>query len=213
VDGNIKTNSVIDDPINNPSRTDPNANPANDLSVALFDRVQRSRIEDAQPRNKVSLAFNYAIKKFDFMVRAVRFGETVLLALADPASKKPTGVYWNDFGLGADQTFKARITTDLVVSYKVCSGVGVSVGANNLFDVYPDRLFIDPRNNPQAVYANPTTTTGADGKTIGGYAAGRDLTNRGRFLFGSNQFGSNGRFLFARANFDIGQLLKCVTKK
>jgi iron complex outermembrane recepter protein len=175
--------------------------------------VQKSRIEDAQPRNKVSLTFNYAIKKFDFLIRAVRFGETVLLSNIDPNAVNGSGVYWNDVALGADQTFKAKITTDLVISYKVCNGVGVSVGANNLFDVYPDRLFIDPRNDPQAVYANPIQSSLGTSKTTGGYAAGRDLTNRGRFLFGSNQFGSNGRFLFARANFDIGQMFKCVIKK
>lgn len=213
VDGGIKTNSVIDDAANNPSRTDPTKNPANDLSIALFDRVQRSRIENAQPRNKVSIALNYSIKKFEFLVRAVRFGETVLLSAIDPAAVNGAGVYWNDVALGADQTFKAKITTDLVISYKVCSGVGVSVGANNLFDVYPDRLFLDPRNDPQAVYANPIQSSLGTSKTTGGYSAGRDLTNRGRFLFGSNQFGSNGRFLFARANFDLGQMFKCVTKK
>ena len=213
VDGGIKTNSVIDDPANNPSRTDPAKNPANDLSIALFDRVQRSRIEDAQPRNKVSLAFNYVIKKFDFLVRAVRFGETVLLSAIDPAAVNGSGVYWNDVALGADQTFSAKITTDLVVSYKVCDGVGVSVGANNLFDVYPDRIFLDPRNDPQAVYANPIQSSLGTAKTTGGYNAGRDLTNRGRFLFGSNQFGSNGRFLFARANFDLGQMFKCIKNK
>ncbi len=213
VDGGIKTNSVIDDAANNPSRTDPTKNPANDLSIALFDRVQKSRIENAQPRNKVSLAFNYSVKKFDFLVRAVRFGETVLLSNVDPAAVNGAGIYWNDVALGADQTFKAKVTTDLVISYKVCNGVGVSVGANNLFDVYPDQLFIDSRNDPQAVYANPLQSSLGTSKTSGGYAAGRDLSNRGRFLFGSNQFGSNGRFLFARANFDLGQMFKCVTKK
>jgi iron complex outermembrane recepter protein len=213
VDGGIKTNSVIDAAANNPSLTDPSKNPANDLSIALFDRVQKSRIENAQPRNKVSLAFNYSVKKFDFLVRAVRFGETVLLSNVDPAAVNGAGVYWNDVGLGADQTFKAKVTTDLVISYKVCEGITVSAGANNLFDVYPDRLFIDSRNDPSAVYANPIQSSLGTSKTSGGYAAGRDLTNRGRFLFGSNQFGSNGRFLFARANMDLGQIVKYVKKK
>ena len=45
-------------------------------------------------------------------------------------------------------------------------------------------------------------------KTGGGYGAGRDASNRGRFLFTTSQFGFNGRFLFARLNVDIGQLFK-----
>jgi iron complex outermembrane recepter protein len=208
--GNINSNSVIDDPANNPSLTDPTKNPANDLSFALFDRTQRSRIEVAQPKSKINLSVNYTINKFDFLVRAVRFGETVLLSNVDPASVNGSGVYWNDVALQADQTFKAKITTDLVVSLRAFDGIVFSVGANNLFDVYPDRLFVDPRNDLQAVYGNPVTSALGTAKTTGGYAAGRDLTNRGRFLFGANQFGSNGRFLFARAAVDIGQLAKGI---
>ncbi len=213
VDGGIKTNSVIDDAVNNPSRTDPTRNPANDLSIALFDRVQKSRIEVAQPRSKFNATFSYSLKRFDFLVRAVRFGETVLLSAIDPAAVNGAGVYWNDVALGADQTFKAKITTDLVVTCRLNSAVSVAVGANNLFDVYPDRLFLDPRNDQQAVYANPIQSALGTTKTTGGYSAGRDLTNRGRFLFGSNQFGSNGRFLFARVNLDISQFKNSFKKK
>ncbi len=211
--GGIKTNSVIEADVNNPSRTDATKNPANDLSVALFDRVQKSRIENAQPQSKINLTLNYKIKKFDFLVRAVRFGETVLLSAIDPAAVNGSGVYWNDVAIEADQTFKAKITTDVVVSYKLCSGVGVSVGANNLFDVYPDRLFLSPKNDLQQVYANPVQSSVTTSKSTGGYSAGRDLTNRGRFLFGSNQFGSNGRFLFARIDLNVYDLVKCVNKK
>ena len=210
VDGALHTNSVIDQPVNNPSTTDPqNNNPANDLSVLLFDRVQRSRIENAQPKNKINLTANYTIKKFDVLVRAVRFGQTVLLSATNPTATKSNGVYWNDVALGADQTFSAKITTDLVVTYRFCPAVSISVGANNLFDVYPDRIFIDPRNDPSAVYANPTSPTAlSTTKTDGGYSAGRDLSNRGRFLYGSNQFGSNGRYVFGRLNVDLVKLTK-----
>lgn len=213
VDGAIHTNSVIDAPANNPSLTDPSKNPANDLSFSLFDRVQRSRIETAQPKSKINLTVGYSIKKFDFSVRAVRFGETVLLSATDPRSVNGSGVYWNDVALGADQTFKAKITTDVVVTYRFCPAVSLTLGANNIFDVYPDRIFIDPRNDQAAVYGNPNNpTTLSTSKTEGGYSAGRDLSNRGRFLFGSNQFGSNGRYLFGRMNVDVAALAKCFKK-
>ena len=213
VQGGIKTNSVIDAPVNNPSLTDPTKNPANDLSVALFDRLQKSRIEDAQPKSKINLTFNYDFKKFSFLVRAVRFGETVLVSNTDPKAVNGSGVYWNDVALNADQTFKARITTDLVVTYRYCSAISFSAGANNIFDVYPDRLFIDPRNDPQAVIGNPNQSALGTSKTTGGYSAGRDLTNRGRFLYGANQFGFNGRYIFGRINIDVCQLKDCFKKK
>ncbi len=213
VDGAIKTNSVIDAPANNPSLTDPSKNPANDLKIALFDRVQKSRIEDAQPKSKINFTASYDIKKFSFLWRSVRFGETVLLSNTDPKAVNGSGVYWNDVALGADQTFKAKITTDVVVTYRYCEAISFSIGANNIFDVYPDKLFLDPRNDASFVYNNPVQSSLGTSKTTGGYSAGRDLTNRGRFLYGSNQFGSNGRYIFARVSLDVAKLKGCCKKK
>ncbi len=208
--GGLNTNSVIDDPKNNPSQGDNNLNPANDLSYALFDRQQKSRIEVLQPRSKMNLTFNYSLKSWNFLARVVRFGEISFVNNLDPTSKNPnTGVFFNDLGLGVDQTFGARATTDLVVSYNFCPGVTLSAGGNNIFDIYPDRVFIDARNDPAAVYANPVQSTLTTSKTTGGYNAGRDASNRGRFLFNANQFGFNGRYLFARLSIEVGQLKNC----
>ena len=204
--GGLHTNSVIEDPKNNPSTTDPTANPANDLALTLFDRQQRGRIETAQPRSKINLTATYNWRKWDFLVRAVRFGEVEFLNNVDPGlTNKSTGAWFNDIAFGTDQVFGARITTDLVISYKLVKGLTLSAGANNLFDVYPDRIFIDPRNELSTVYANPVQ--GAN-KTPGGYNSGRDASNRGRNLFGPNQFGFNGRFLFTRITVDVDQLGK-----
>jgi len=201
--GGLHTNSVIDNPKNNPSVTDPNANPANDLALTLFDRQQRGRIETGQPRDKINFTFDYSFKRWDFLVRAVRFGDVQYLHNIDPALvNKNTGAFFNDIGLGTDQVFKAKITTDLVITYGFRNGITISGGANNIFDVYPDRVFVDPRNNLQTVHDNPIA--GAN-KAPGGYNSARDASNRGRILFGPNQFGYNGRFLFTRVNFEFGQ--------
>ena len=204
--GEINTNSVIDKPENNPSETDPTKNPANDLKNSLFDRLQRSRIEVAQPKSKINITLTYDLKAFNFLVRTVRFGEVAYLHNIDPASVQTNGVYWNDVGLGTDQQFSPKWVTDLVVTFKATKGLSIAVGSNNVFDVYPDRIYIDPRNEPSAYYNTPVTT--GTNKTTGGYNAARDASNRGRFLFNTYQFGANGRFLFARLNVDIGELSK-----
>jgi iron complex outermembrane recepter protein len=205
--GPLQTNSVIDDPKNNPSLEDETKNPANDLSTALFDRQQRSRIEVAQPQSKINLTFTYDLRKWNFLARTVRFGSVQYVHNVDPASiSEATGAYWNDVGLGTDQTFDARWTTDVVVTFRPKTGIAFSVGANNLFDVYPQRIFIDPRNDPSAVYANPVQGALGTEKSTGGYNAARDASNRGRFLFNANQFGFNGRFLFARIAIDVHEL-------
>jgi iron complex outermembrane receptor protein len=201
--GSLHTNSVIDNPKNNPSKNNPGANPANDLALTLFDRQQRGRIETGQPQNKINLTLSYNLKRWDFLARAVRFGSVQFLNNIDPGLvNKNTGAYFNDIAPGSDQVFSAKVTTDVVVSYKCARGVMLSVGGNNIFDVYPDRFFVDPRNDLQAVHNNPIQ--GAN-KTAGGYNSGRDASNRGRFLFGTNQFGYNGRFLFTRIVLDISQ--------
>jgi iron complex outermembrane receptor protein len=201
--GPLHTNSVIDDPKNNPSLGNKAANPANDLAATLFDRQQRGRIETGQPQNKINLTAAYRLHQWDFLVRAVRFGKVQFLNNIDPGLINPTnGTFFNDIGLGTDQVFSAKITTDAVVSYKTSPGVTLSIGGNNIFDVYPDKVFIDPRNDLQKVHDNPIQ--GAN-KTPGGYNSGRDASNRGRLLFGTNQFGYNGRFLFTRIVLDISR--------
>jgi len=207
--GRLHTNSVIDDPRYNPSLGNKAANPANDLAATLFDRQQRGRIETGQPQNKINLTASYNIGGWDFLIRSVRFGKVQFLNNIDPTLANPTnGAYFNDIGLGTDQVFRAKITTDVVVSYRTSPGVTLSIGANNIFDIYPDRVFVDPRNSLQAVHDNPIA--GAN-KAPGGYNSARDASNRGRLLFGTNQFGFNGRFLFARVVLDVSRLEKRPT--
>lgn len=211
--GPINTNSVIENAENNPSESDPNANPANDFKNALFDRQQRSRIEVAQPRSKLNFTFTYDLRKFAVLVRAVRFGEVQYVHNVDPQSKNGnTNVYFNDVGFETDQTFDARWTTDLVLTFKLHPAVSVNIGANNLFDIYPERVFIDQRNDPNAYYNAPVSSALGVNKTTGGYNAARDASNRGRFLFNANQFGYNGRFLFARLNIDVYELTRSGKK-
>ena len=211
--GPLNTNSVIDSAAYNPGQSDPDKyNPAKDFSNLLFDRQQRSRIEVAQPRTKVNITLGYDLRKIGFQLRTVRFGETQFINANDPFSHKSNGVYWNDLGFGADQTFSAKWITDLIITIRPVSGLAISVGANNVFDVYPDRFFVDPRNDRAAVYANPIQSSTTILKSTGGYGAARDASNRGRFLFSANQFGFNGRFLFARLNVDLPELRRGTKK-
>ncbi len=201
--GNLQTNSAIDAAANNPSLTDATKNPANDLKTALFDRQQRSRVEIGQPKDKINLTVNYAISKFNFTVRAVRFGEITTLTGADPNAKSAAGNFWTDVAPEAEQTFSAKITTDVTIDYTINKYFSVTIGGSNIFDIYPDKLFLDPRNSAANVYANPVQSGLTASKTTGGYASGRDFSNRGRFLFNGNQFGYNGRNLFLRLSINL----------
>ncbi len=180
--------------INDPTKNDPTKTPDTWFKNLLFDRQQQSRIEVWQPKNKVNLSFNYAINKLGVTLRIVRFGESQYIHNLDTEAKKADGTYWNtQFARDAngkaviEQTFKPVFITDLVVNYGISKTFNISVGANNLLDVYPDQIYIDPRNAVGSL----------------DYSAGRDASNRGRLLFQPNQGGYNGRFLFARLTYTM----------
>jgi len=44
-------------------------------------------------------------------------------------------------------------------------------------------------------------------KAVGGYNASRDASSRGRFLYSANQFGFNGRYIYAKLSIELGQLI------
>ncbi|MEP6713308.1 MAG: TonB-dependent receptor [Ferruginibacter sp.] len=106
-----------------------------------FNREDQSRVEVANPQNKISLTFNYKISKFGVMLRFVNFGKVIYLDPSiNPAA--PAGFPVNDFSgqkETLDQTFSAKTVTDLSLSYQITSQLGFTIGANNLFDVYQDR--------------------------------------------------------------------------
>ncbi len=159
------------------------------LKAKLFDRLERSRYESSVPKSKISLSANYTFKKLGILLRTVRFGEVTFLNAVDPTI--PT----NNLPLEIDQTFSAKWVTDISVSYKLASTLNFTVGANNVFDVYPDKAYIDPRNNQFNLSGDPANN----------YTTSRDNTSNGHFMYSRNvtQFGFNGRYVFARLTFRL----------
>ena len=161
--------------INN-DQTAGNAN----LQNTLFDRSQRTRLESGNPRSKINLSANYTYGIFGIEARSVRFGE-VKTADADPTRAN------------LDQTYSAKWISDLTLSAQVTKQIGFIVGVNNLFNVYPDKIYVNPRNDPNNFSADPATS----------YSSSLDNSNRGRFLYNANQFGFNGAYYFGRVNITL----------
>ncbi|UYZ63135.1 TonB-dependent receptor [Hymenobacter weizhouensis] len=163
------------------------------LRTIFFDRQQTGRLEDAQPRSKIVLAANYTLGKLGLELRTVRFGEVVFRdARVNP---EPTAANPNPFLFSSiDQTFSAKWVTDATLTFQLLRQLQLAVGANNIFDVYPDQYRINPRNNPNNFAVDGTS-----------YVSNLDNTNRGRTLYNPNQFGFNGAFYFARLNLTVGK--------
>ncbi|NQW35977.1 MAG: TonB-dependent receptor [Flavobacteriales bacterium] len=87
-----------------------------------FGPQERSLIETNTPKHKGTLALNYALNKFNFLLRNTYFGE----------------VTRDGFPFGIAQKHNGKVVTDLTVSYKITPKIQFIAGANNLLDVFPD---------------------------------------------------------------------------
>lgn len=154
------------------------------LKAKLFDRLERSRYESSVPKNKLNITANLTIDKLSFVARTVRFGEVTYLNAIDP------NIPSNNLPVQLDQTFIPKWVTDFSVSYAANKTLTLTIGANNIFDVYPDKLYINPRNNANNLSGIPTEN----------YTGNLDNTSNGRFLYprAISQFGYSGRYVYAK---------------
>lgn len=106
-----------------------------------FNREDQSRVEVANPKDKVSLMFNYRYSKFSAMLRFVHFGKVTYL---DPTINPDNVATWqpNAFNGGTvetlDQEFSSKTVTDISLTYQILKSLAFTIGANNVFDVYQD---------------------------------------------------------------------------
>ena len=128
------------------------------LEQTYFPEDSRVYLEEAVPRSKINLSNSLTTGKFNVFLRNVWFGEVT----------EATTTVENQ------QVFGSKLVTDLSFGYKVSESTTVTIGANNLLDIYPDRADDD----------------------YGNRSGGRfDWSRR------AQQFGIGGRFLFARLSF------------
>jgi len=126
----------------------------------LFDRVERARIEVGQPSTNFNLGAILTRKSWAFNFRTQRFGKVTSFGTPVDGS--------------LDQTFEPKLITDLSASYTHSSSLTLMLGADNVFDVYPDKNSVGSA-------------------TVGGNA------NFGIFPYnGISPFGFNGRFAYVR---------------
>ena len=161
------------------------------LKNNLFSRQERSMLETAIPDNKLNLSANYTAKLWGIALRTVRFGEITYLNQFDPALPE------SSIPLRADQTFSPKWITDLTVNYTFTNELNFALGVNNLLDIYPDRVLMDPNNTATNFSGIPATNYNA--------SAARDNSENGRVQYSRNitQFGFNGRHIFGKLSYSL----------
>ena len=96
-----------------------------DQRNVFLGRQQQGLITESNPRTKVNLSADYETGPFSLLLRTVRFGEYIRA------------------GFAKDQVQSPEWVVDATASYDVTDAVTLSVGANNLFNNYPDQQVDD----------------------------------------------------------------------
>ncbi|WP_338408519.1 TonB-dependent receptor [uncultured Flavobacterium sp.] len=143
---------------------------------SYYSESSRVYLQEAIPRVKANLTNSMTVKKFDFFLRNVYFGQ-----VTDPNTGDANGDGKVDTAIINGKTVNvehpvwgAKVITDLSVGYKFTESAKIVVGANNLFDVYPDENLESLKSSNQFIYSRNVS-----------------------------QFGQNGRFVFARLSYNF----------
>lgn len=134
--------------------------PIDNSGNEIFNRKEQARIVSARPANKFLLGMDYSLGKFSTGLRFTRFGEVTWKHAEDPVK---------------DQTFSAKIITDLNMKYRLSQTATFGLSINNLFNVYPDE--VDPKGDPIT-----------------------NLGGRFKYAWEVNQFGYLGTTVLAKLN-------------
>lgn len=113
----------------------------------FFGERDKAFLLASAPPNKFGLNLNYGRKWFDAGLAFTRFSEVKLLDYqmdedpedyrTDP-SETDEQVFANQKRAATD-TYGAKIVTDLTLGFKLCKSTKLSIGANNLLNIYPDQ--------------------------------------------------------------------------
>jgi iron complex outermembrane recepter protein len=109
----------------------------------IFNRKEQSRIESARPRDKFLLGLNYEVGKITANLNFTRFGEVTWRHANNGLNGAPLGPGGSNLPVddaAYDQTFSAKIITDLSLAYKVSDQMIIALTINNLANVYPDEI-------------------------------------------------------------------------
>ncbi|MDR1076797.1 MAG: TonB-dependent receptor [Xanthomonadaceae bacterium] len=118
------------------------ANPAelesNGLQLERIDRIERGRIERSFPRDKFLINGVWDLQNWSLALGAARYGQFVERSSLGPQQ---------------DKTYAARWVADASATYRV-DGWSFTLGADNLFDAYPEKSLFSNSNSGQRIYSN-----------------------------------------------------------
>ena len=104
----------------------------------FFGKREEAFLLASAPDNKFGLNLNFARKWFDAGLAFTRFSEVKLIDYQIYEDMADYGTFDNQVKAATD-TYSAKIVTDMTLGFKISKSAKISIGANNLFNVYPDQ--------------------------------------------------------------------------
>ena len=130
------------------------------LSGDFFDGQEEAFLTIAQPRSKVNLTNVLTNDKWTFLLRNVYFGE-----VTDPdefaGQPRVDGATVN-----SNAVYGSKIVTDMSVANQITKSFSIALGANNIFDVYPDDNRPGSQSNASFPYSRRTSQFGFMGRYV-----------------------------------------------
>lgn len=99
--------------------------------ATFFGKREKAFLLASAPDNKFGLNLNYSKSKFDAGLAFTRFSKVVLVDYADE-----------------DDVYNPKLVTDLTFGYQFTKSLKLSIGSNNLFNIYPTKQ--DEQGNTEA---------------------------------------------------------------
>ena len=129
------------------------------LENTYFGERSRVYLENSVPKVKASLSNNLKWNDFNFYLRNTYYGKVYG---ADIVDANFDGVILpNEHQLISD-----KIITDLSIGYDINKNFNLTIGANNLFDIYPTKNLTASTNNDQFIYSRSTSQFGQNGRYV-----------------------------------------------
>lgn len=104
----------------------------------FFGEREKAFLLASAPKNKFSLNLNYDKKWFNTGLAFTRFSKVELLDYQMYEDVADYGSFANQIAAATD-TYNAKIVTDLTFGFKLNKTTKLSIGSNNLFNIYPDQ--------------------------------------------------------------------------
>ena len=104
----------------------------------FFGEREKAFLLASAPANKFGLNLNYDKKWFNAGLAFTRFSKVELLDYQMYEDVADYGSFADQIKAATD-TYNAKIVTDLTLGFKLNKSSKLSIGANNLFNIYPDQ--------------------------------------------------------------------------